>query len=906
MFGFWIVTFASVASTDEGTDFFEAKIRPVLVEHCYACHSADAALQKKLKGGLLLDTREGIRKGGESGPAVVPDKVDESALIAAIRHESFKMPPKGKLPEAVIADFVKWIELGAPDPRDGTSVVQTEKIDWQKAREFWAFQKPKAHAPPRVKNALWPRKEMDHFVLAELEKRGLTPVRAATKHEWIRRATFDLIGLPPTPEEVDAFEKDESPEVLAKVVDRLLESPHYGERWGRYWLDLARYTDDLGGTVGPVLAPTAFRYRDWVVQAFNRDMPYDQFVRLQLAGNLIREPAKDFTERLGGLGFQGLGQRFSGNAVGMVKKKVADELDDRVDTVTRALLGLTVSCARCHDHKFDPIPTVDYYSLAAAYNGANLSAEIALASPAQVAAEAQRKKEAAELQAKMDKLTADEGRRLGRQELARLDEYLLAAWKLHVRAERKQPADAEAVARESNLNSFFLVRWTKALANPKGIPLLEAWHAAALKASETAAMNDPVEPPQELRDASAKAKSKADDALRALSESEGAKSKLPPAAESFIKAHLSNDGAAFQLRGKDAIAYLSAADRLQYDEWDAKLQRLQASAPAAVARAPAVIGGGQPLQINVRGNADVLGPVATPGFLTILRRDSSASATSLSRLELADAIVDRNNPLTARVFVNRVWHYHFGRGIVGTTSNFGQLGDRPTHPELLDTLAVRFMENGWSTKWLHREIMLSATYGLSSVPEAKNLAKDADNHYLWRVSPRRLDFEAWRDSMLAVAGKLDPEIGGQPYRDPQGKVQLHPEDPENRRRTIYGFISRFKPNPTLTLFDFPEPNVTSDQRTVTTIPQQQLFAINSPFVLAMARSFAERLNASEQSEERRLLLAWQLAFGRLTTERETVVAQEFLREAAASEEKLGPWERLCHSLLTTNEFTFVP
>jgi hypothetical protein len=893
------------ASADE-LDFFEKKIRPVLAEHCYRCHSSETAKAGKLKGGLQLDTRDGMRRGGDSGPAVVPGNPAKSLLLAALRHETVMMPPSGKLPDSVIVDFVAWIKNGAADPRDGKSVVQTETIDWQKARDFWAFQPPRVHAPPQVKNAEWPRKEMDHFVLTELEKRGLTPVRAATKREWIRRATFDLIGLPPTLEEIAAFENDGSPESQAKVVDRLLESPHYGERWGRYWLDLARYTDDLGGTVGPVLAPTAFRYRDWVIQAFNRDMPYDQFVRLQLAGDLIPDPVKDYTERLGGLGFQGLGQRFSGNAVGMVKKKVADELDDRVDTVTRALLGLTVSCARCHDHKFDPIPTSDYYSLGAAYNGANLSGEIDLAPPAQVAAEAQRKKEVVELQAKTDKLTADVGRRLGRQELARLDEYLLAAWKLRVLAERKQPADAEAVARASNLNSVFLMRWTKALANPKGIPLLEAWHAVALKASETVAMNGPVEPPQDLRDASAKAKSQADDALRALSESEGAKTKLPPAAETFLKVHLSNDGAAFQLRGKEAAAYLSADDRVRYDEWNAKLQRLQASAPAAFAKAPAVIGGGQPMQINVRGNADVLGPVAAPGFLTIMRRDSIASSTSWSRLDLADAIVDRNNPLTARVFVNRVWHYHFGRGIVGTTSNFGQMGDRPTHPELLDTLAVRFMDHGWSTKWLHREIMLSATYGLSSVPHAKNLANDGDNHYLWRMSPRRLDFEAWRDSMLAVAGNLDPRIGGPPYLNPQGKTQLHPEDPTNHRRTIYGFISRFKPNPTLTLFDFPEPNVTSDQRTATTIPQQQLFALNSPFILAMARSFAARLESSEKSEEQRLRLAWQLAFGRLPTERETVVAREFVREAAAAEEKLGPWERLCHSLLTTNEFAFVP
>ncbi|MBM4071666.1 MAG: DUF1553 domain-containing protein [Planctomycetes bacterium] len=750
---------AQQKAPSEQFTFFEKNIRPVLVEHCYRCHSSGAAKGGKVKGGLQLDTREGIRTGGKSGPAIVPGNTAKSLLLAALRHETVKMPPSGKLPDSVVADFASWIERGAPDPRDGKPLTQTEKIDWQKAREFWAFQPPKVHAPPQVRNAMWPRKDIDRFILAELEKRGLEPVRAATKREWIRRATFDLIGLPPTPEETEAFENDKSPEAHAKVVDRLLASPHYGERWGRYWLDLARYTDDLGGTVGPVLAPTAFRYRDWVIQAFNRDMPYDQFVRLQLAGDLIPEPAKDYAERLGGLGFQGLGQRFSGNAVGMVKKKVADELDDRVDTVTRALLGLTVSCARCHDHKFDPIPTVDYYSLATAYNGAKLSDEIALGSP-----------------------TAKKAR----------DE------------------------------------WQK--------------QAASLS--------------QKIKDA--------------------AKNATTPDAK-------------------------AALESLQ-----AELARLNQSAPPAMVKGPAVSGGGQAMRVNVRGNPDQLGDVAPAGFLQILKSKDALTELKFTRLELADAIVDRHNPLTARVYVNRVWHYHFGRGIVGTTSNFGQLGDRPTHPELLDTLAVRFMDNGWSTKWLHREIMLSAVYGLSSIPDAKNLAKDADNHYLWRVTPRRLDFEAWRDSMLTVAGKLDPQIGGPPYLDSKGKVQLHPEDPSNRRRTIYGFISRFKPNPTLTLFDFPEPNVTSDQRTATTIPQQQLFALNSPFVLAMSRSFAARLEASEKSEERRLLLGWQLAFGRLPTEREVAIAREFLREASSAEEKLGPWERLCHSLLTTNEFAFVP
>jgi len=764
------------AQSPAGVEYFEKKIRPVLVEHCYQCHSAEADKAKNLKAGLRLDSREGVLKGGRSGPALVPGKAKGSLLIAALRHEDLRMPPKGKLSDAVIADFEAWVAMGAPDPRDGKLIPLVAQIDWDKARQAWAFQKPVTHKAPKVKGGNWPRKEMDSFVLAELEKRGLTPVRATTRQEWIRRATFDLIGLPPTPAEVDVFENDSSADAFAKVVDRLLASPHYGERWGRYWLDLARYTDDLGGTVGPVPAPNAYRYRDWVIQAFNRDMPYDQFIRLQLAGDLISEPAIDYVERLAGLGFQGLGQRFSGNAVGMVKKKVADELDDRTDTVTRSLLGLTVACARCHDHKFDPIPTIDYYSLTAAYNGAEWKSERDLASPHQLAAFEQWKKEVADRKAKVDRLLQAEGKRLGKKTI------------------------------------------------------------------------------------------------------------------------------------KETISLLNEELRKDYDQLQAELDRVIKSQPPTPMKAPTIIGGGKAMQINVRGNPEILGEIAPPGFLQILRPANAAKTDAFTRLDLANAIAHRDNPLTARVYVNRVWHYHFGRGIVATLGNFGQLGDRPTHPELLDTFAVRFMESGWSTKWLHREIMLSATYRLSSAASPVNAAKDADNHYLWRMSPRRLDFEAWRDAMLAVSGKLDSKLGGSPHfqEGPKQKAELHPEDPANRRRTVYGFISRFKPNPTLTLFDFPEPNVTSDRRNVTTIPQQQLFALNSPFTLAMARAFAARLEKVEKNEEARLRLAWRLAYGRNPSQPELVLGREFLRAPTASgAEKLSPWDQLCHSLLTTNEFAFV-
>jgi hypothetical protein len=878
----------------------------VLVENCYGCHSSEAHTNNKLKSNLLLDSRAGVRKGGTRGPAVDVEAPGRSLLLKAIRHEGeLQMPPKGRLSADVLADFEKWIALGAPDPREGQAVGPLV-IDWSKARSWWAFQSPRRHHPPNVRNGDWPLNEIDRFILATLEAKGLQPVRPASKPEWIRRATFDLIGLPPTPAEIEDFEKDASDRAYAKVVDRLLDSPHYGERWGRYWLDLARYTDDLGGTVGPVPAPTAFRYRDWVLNAFQKDMPYDRFVRLQVAGDLVTDPATDYFEKLGGLGFQGLGQRFSGNAVGMAKKKVADELDDRVDTVTRSLLGLTVSCARCHDHKFDPIPTVDYYSLAMAYNGAKLSEEILLASPQALATSAQWNKDVTERTTKIDQLLQSEGRRAGREEMLKIDRYLLAAWKLRAAVSRKLALSAMELAANEKLHPLLLDRWAKTLAGAKPAPLLTDFQQLVSESLKHVEIREgAIVVPPKLSEAALDLHRRALDALAEHDRAQAKKSKPSAENDTFLKVFLFNDGAGFKLTGKDVLPFLSQDLRQQHDTLQSELDALSKTQPAPLVKGPAVVGGGNPMQINLRGNAEELGAIAPPGFLQVLRSANALAMPTFTRLDLANAIATRDNPLTARVYVNRVWHYHFGRGIVGTLSNFGQLGDRPTHPELLDTLAVRFMENGWSTKWLHREIMLSATYRLSGAAEPINLTQDADNFYLWRMTPRRLDFEAWRDAMLTVSGKLDPTVGGPPFR--QDKVQLQPEDPANTRRTIYGFISRFKPNPTLTLFDFPEPNVTSDQRSATTIPQQQLFVLNSPFVLAMAQAFAARVERAEEGEQERFKLAWQLAYGRQPLEREQTLARNFLRRAKTrTDDNLRPWEQLCHALLTSNEFAFVP
>ncbi|HTU23167.1 MAG TPA: PSD1 and planctomycete cytochrome C domain-containing protein [Gemmataceae bacterium] len=731
-----------------GVDFFENKVRPVLVEHCYRCHSDEA---KKVRGGLRLDSAAGLLKGGDSGPAIVPGEPARSLLLKALRHEGeLKMPSETKkLPAAVLADFETWIKMGAPDPRQGKPTAKSA-INLEESRKFWAFQHPVARPTPTVKDLRWVANEIDAFVLAEQERRGLRRVRPAGKRELIRRATFDLIGLPPTPEEIEAFEKDPSPDAFARVVDRLLASPHYGERWGRYWLDLARYADDKA-LAFPTPWPHAYRYRDWVVRAFNEDMPYDRFLRLQLAGDLIPENEDGDRERkLVALGFQGLGAEYHKGSVPEQVK--ADELDDRIDTLTRGLLGLTVACARCHDHKYDPIPTRDYYSLAAAYNGAAWNV-LTLSPPAEVAR--------------------------------------YKAWE-------KTGKEIEARIR----------KWRKQ-------------HPGSL----------------------------------------------------------------------------SPEARKPLDAMQAELQRHRQSTPPALVQTHGVSGGGGAMRVALRGNVKRLGEPAPPGFLRILESKPAPSRTRFTRLDLAEAICSPDNPLTARVIVNRVWQHHFGRGIVSTASNFGKLGDRPTHPRLLDNLAVHFVQSGWSIKWLHRRMMLSSAYRLSAEHDAGNAAIDPDNAYLWRHTPQRLDIEAWRDAILAVSGQLDRTFGGPP-------VSL--AEPGHVRRTLYGKVSRLEPDKMLVAFDFPDANVSSARRSVTVVPQQQLFVLNSEFMIASAKALAQRLEKAADKDEERIALAHRWAFGRTATESEIKLALEFLRSAAAGpDDKLTAWQQLAQAILASNELVWI-
>ena len=697
--------------TVEGVAFFEERIRPVLVRHCYECHSSES---KSVKGGLLLDTREGIRRGGQTAAAVVPNDADKSLILKALRHEELEMPPTRKLPGRIIGDFQKWITMGAPDPRDGSSTISEAKaIDMAAGREFWSFQKPIRHDAPTVSDASWSRSRIDPFVLARLDAAKLKPNPGADRRTLIRRLYLTVLGLPPTVDQVDRFVQDKSEGAWERVVDEVLASPHYGERLARLWLDVSRYAEDQAHIVGSnksLFYPNAYRYRDWVIQALNDDLPYDQFVKLQLAADLMGKDVKDQVS----LGFVGLGPKYYRRNDPEV---MADEWENHIDTVGRGLLGLTIACARCHDHKYDPVSTEDYYGLAGVFASTQLYNYV----PPKKKSEDDKKK-----------------------------------------SNKKSKKDK---SKEVASNALHLVR-------------------------------------------------------------------------------------------------------------DAK--------PRDVA-------------VQIRGNVKTPGNVIPRAFLTVLSPDGKIPLDEGSgRLQLAQAIVSRENPLAARVIVNRVWALLVGRGLVNTPSNFGILGSPPSHPKLLDDLSVRFMDAGWSLKWLYREVLLSATWGQASDLRDDGMGTDPDNELLWRMNRRRMDIETWRDTILLVAGRLDSTVGGK---------SIDPIDPKQARRTVYARISRLDLNPMLAMFDFPDPNAHAAYRAETTTPLQKMFVMNSPFMVHQASALTKL--AIESANEADVRVRWLIrrVFGRDVSEDEVTAALSYL--GANDDEQVDRWEQFAQVLLASNETLFV-
>jgi cytochrome c553 len=796
--------------TAEGLAFFEKKIRPVLVEKCYKCHSANS---EKLRGELRLDTREGIRKGGESGHAVVPKDLNESLIIEAIRYEDedTAMPPKEKLPASVIANFEKWIMMGAPDPRENNATI--EKPNWEKSKNHWAFKAPKQPVVPKVIQGDWARSDIDHFILAQLEKQSLKPTDQADRRTLIRRLFFDLNGVPPQPKEVEAFVADKDPKALEKLVDRLLASESFGERWGRHWLDVARYAESSGKEAN-LAYPHAWRYRDYVIDSFNADKPYNQFIREQLAGDLM--PARDNRHRaelMTATGFLALGPK-SHNERNRMQFTV-DLVDEQIETMSRSMLGLTVACARCHDHKFDPIPQREYYSLAGIlYNTETYFGTI----------EGPGNRRSSRL-LNLPAETADiSGRTLTASERARLEKAL----------DDGKKARDEIVAQAR----------------------------------------------RERRDGSG-------DIQRTLFRARAASSRV---------SNLNEQLSGYTASGQSIPRAMGVKDRGVVRE----------------------------TRLLERGEIDQPGERVGRGFVSIVNPDFKPffNRRGSGRQQMAEWIVSPGNPLTARVMVNRIWHHLFGQGLVRSMDNFGSTGDTPSHPELLDHLALQFVDQNWSIKKMIRQVVLSRTYQMVSDYDSVNYQTDPDNRYLWRMSKRRLDAESLRDAMLSVSGLLnwDRPRGSAVAKAGNGQVnrsrnlQSRELLNGNDHRSVFLPIVRDLVPPSLDLFDYAEPSLVTGKRDVTTVPSQALYLMNNPYVTRAADNMARRLFEEASAGPERVTLAFKLALGRAPTTTETQKVKRFFdqtqnlpvsKNSRDQSRRGSTWSSFCQALLCSAEFRYL-
>jgi Protein of unknown function (DUF1553)/Protein of unknown function (DUF1549)/Planctomycete cytochrome C len=1082
-------------TSSEAFDLFEKKIRPLLANRCYRCHSARAT---KLKGGLRLDSREGMLAGGDSGPALVPGDPDRSRLIQAVRYTDpdLKMPPDRKLAPEEVADLEAWVKRGAPAP-SVNDAPRLGTVAANAAPARWAFERPREPSLPQVRRPDWIRNPIDRFILAGLESRGQQPAPPADKRTLLRRVTYDLTGLPPTPEELDTFLADESPQAFARVVDRLLASPRYGERWGRHWLDLVRYTDDFDED---------WRYRDWVINAFNRDLRYDRFVVQQIAGDRLpaREP--------GGVNAEGI-IATTMLAIGTWggidrKKRMADIVDDQIDTIGRTFMGLTLACARCHDHKFDPITTADYYGLAGIFYSSRVISDTVYLShgthrlriPLVSAAEVEKHRQHLAKVRKLEKRLQDEVERhyaaFAGTLLADSARYFQAAWEYQHRPADQAGISVQDFAAKRKLHAFALSQWIHYLGGrrladfrPLHIPVrdydgehgIQVWGASAerpwwgvnstqhevaietfLLPPRTVSVNPGVEggavgwrspmsgrvrvsgrlvdadphdgvgvswavdhlsggvrrelssgsmpnggalPLDQGRHASRlqSIEVKPGDVIYLqvwLRESDahyditnvdftitrldapgrwdltgevvdnllegnphcdtqghtgvwsfhdmagsGRKERLPaldralaalepalqeaaagkraaewPAqvlqtmidlagADSPLVQDLTSIRSPFWVRERDDARYLPKPAQQALAQRAAELETARQNTPPLPCAHGIQEGGARfsvfpgvgDARIHVRGSYSQLGATVPRHLPRVLSGDKAlAIASGSGRLELARWIGSAEHPLTARVMVNRIWQQHFGEGIVRTPSNFGRMGTPPTHPELLDWLAHRFVESGWSVKALHRLILLSAAYQQSSRPSPELLRVDPDNLLFGRMKRRRLEAEALRDSLLAVCDRLDQRAGGPP------------EDSHSRRRAVYLKVSRGDRAGFGTLFDAADASIHVEKRTASTVAPQALYLMNGWLSMEGLQGLADRAKRTKGANEDRIQALYRIVFGRRATAEEVALGREFIESLAAAPTGpsqdpalLGPWETYAQALLLSNEFLFV-
>jgi len=788
---------ASGLAQTPDTTFFEAKIRPVMAAKCYACHSSKL---KAPMGGLVLDTKAGVAAGGSGGAVITAGKPGASRLLTALRFTDphLQMPPTGKLPETVIADFETWIAAGAPDPRTAASAGETtaalKGMSIDAGKKWWAFQPISELPAPPVKNKSWARNKIDPFVLAPLEAKRFSPAPIADKRTLVRRAYIDLLGFKPTYEEVEAFAAESAPDAWTKLIDKLQAMPQYGERWGRHWMDVARFGEDnptSEATNQPY--PYAWRYRDWIIEAINRDLPYDQFVKMQLAADHMPNATREDRRALGYLGAAPIyhkDQRLSADVIGGF---MTDDWDERVDTVTRGLLAMTVACARCHDHKFDPIPTKDYYGLAGVF-ASTMRTEQPLFDVE--SAVEQRyfwvHRRLIDLRYSVNLLTGEASTVVD-------SESRVARWKLEIEELRKEMV----TLREKN---------------PKLIANIERFWT-------------PPAPPEQ---------------------GAGRPRQPTASAEPFMNAVF------------DAAQFINGTDP-QYTFIDYKP------------------GEARDLPVLRNGNVATPGEIVPRHFLTVLSKGDSRFQKGSGRLELGERIFTDAAPLAARVIVNRVWDWHFGRPLAPTPSDFGVQGEKPTHPELLTDLAARFIAHGWSLKWLNREIMTSAAYQQSSKPRPELVKADPTNTLFWRMSPRRMDIESYRDTLLRASGRLSYTMAG-----PSEDVELA----TNVRRTVYGRISRGRLSPVLKNYDFPDPMQSAGGRDLTTTSLQQLFVLNSPFFFDSAAAIS-KVVGNLPTDSTRMRELYRRLLSRDPSPQELDLALTFLAK--------GTLEQYAQVLLSTNE-----
>ncbi|MSU33750.1 MAG: DUF1549 domain-containing protein [Pedosphaera sp.] len=875
-------------SMAEGLNFFEKQIRPLLVNRCYECHSTE----KKLKGGLALDTRESALKGGDAGPVLVAGDPEKSLLIEAVRYKNRdrQMPPKGRLSDGEIKALEDWVRMGAPDPR--TSAVAIAKgprvIDINEGRKFWSFTSPARVGIPAVSHAASP---IDAFIQSKLREKGLSSAPPADKRTLLRRATFDLTGLPPTPQEVGTFLEDTSPTALEHVIDRLLSSPHYGERWGRHWLDVARYADSNGMDEN-VAFGNAWRYRDYVVRAFNNDKPFDQFLIEQVAGDLL--PRSD--EAMTATGFLSLGARVL--AEPDVQKLDMDIIDEQIDTIGKAFLGMTLGCVRCHDHKFDPITQEDYYGLAAIFRSTrSLSAEKmgavkfwhehSIATPGQLDEKKKLDEKATAKHAEVAAFIATARSEIQAQLHHHAAAYLAAAVLLPVNAKL---ADAESVAKARQLDATYLLGCRQYLDQHPENPVFAMWRELAPK-------KDP-------------------EGVQSYYErifAEALNMKMGPAYDALVDAK-----GILALPAKDADA-LNAATLAKIAVMNKDVTDFETNFPEM----PAVMGVTEGkivtnLPVHIRGSYLSLGKPVERGFPEVMRTSRNQPIFPIEhsgRLEFARWMASREHPLTARVIVNRVWSWHFGEGIVRSTDNFGTFGGKPSHPELLDWLAHTFIESGWSIKGLHRLIMTSAAYqqvshvNFSSADKADARLVDPENALLWRANIRRMQAEEIRDAMLAASGWLNLEIGGKtiPLRNRQYVFDHTSKDAttyESPRRAVYLPIIRNHLYDMLEQFDYPDPTMPTGSRNSTVIAPQALIMMNAPIMMESSARLASRL-ASLPDDEQRVAHAYALLYGRPPVDHEKSNALELFHDFCATEKPDRAWALLCQTLLAANEFIYL-